>query len=122
MVSRGDPNRQNKGELLGLWLHTRIMNIGDKIIECYNDRTKELTVIKIGRRWATLSNDVQIDKDTLQKNGESYGHFYFTEVGLAEHTARNRLRKLLYKAPSLISTMPMFRVVELIAILEEVGS
>lgn len=96
------------------------MKIGDTIIESYNNHKKELKVVKIGRRWATLSNDVQVDKDTLQKNGEAYGHYYFTEVGYVEHTARERLRHLLYSAPSHVHTMPLFRVTELIVILEEV--
>jgi hypothetical protein len=99
------------------------MKIGDKIIEVdlnRNGKETELTVVKIGRRWARLSNNIQVDITTpnLNLNGNSYGRSYYTELGLVTHRTSEKLRSLLSEAIYATSRIAHHDAVELVALLE----
>jgi hypothetical protein len=97
------------------------MKIGDKIIEIdinRRDKETELTVVHVGRRWATLSNDEKVDINTLQLKGETYGRSYYTEHGLVVHHTRERLRTLLSDAIYKTRHIAHHDAVELVALLE----
>jgi hypothetical protein len=99
------------------------MNIGDRIIEVEGSGKRgrtELHVISIGRRWAKLSNGLQIDKDTLSFNGDPYGRQFFTENGYVEWEAKKRLVKLLSDVSYKIHSASHHHVIELTALLEEI--
>lgn len=85
------------------------MKVGDRlwyVTDRISRKGEEVTVTKIGRRWAEISNGRRIDLKTWMADGRGYGSPGRCFASEADHEMETRRRALYFRFSQMVAYSP----------------